>query len=112
MYPPVAVAIGSLGAFITGTGLGSNIMFSPMHVEAALQLGLNPIVVCAGQNAGAALGNLICPNNIVAAAITVGLIGREGEVMKKVFPPFFIICGLYMVLSLLYSLVLFPGFGM
>ena len=112
LYPPVAVAIGSLGAFITGTGLGSNIMFAPMHVEAALQLGLNPIVVCAGQNAGAALGNLICPNNIVAAAITVGLIGREGEVMKKVFPPFFIICGLYMVLSLLYSLVLFPGFGM
>ena len=111
-YPPVAVAIGSLGAFITGTGLGSNIMFAPMHVEAALQLGLNPIVVCAGQNAGAALGNLICPNNVVAAAITVGLIGREGEVMKKVFPPFFAIIALYFILSMLYSLYLFPGFGM
>ncbi len=112
VYPAVAVGIGGLGAFITGTGLGSNIMFAAMHVEAALQLGLNPIVVCAGQNAGAALGNLICPNNIVAAAITVGLMGREGEVMKKVFPPFFVIAGLYMVLSLLYSLVLFPDFGM
>ena len=110
LYPAVAVAIGSLGAFITGTGLGSNIMFAPMHVEAALQIGLNPIVVCAGQNAGAALGNLICPNNVVAAAITVGLIGREGEVMKKVFPPFFVIVFLYMALSLLYSLVLFPNF--
>lgn len=109
-YPAVAVAIGSLGAFITGTGLGSNIMFSPMHVEAAMQLGLNPIVVCGGQNAGAALGNLICPNNVVAAAITVGLIGREGEVMKKVFPPFFVIIALYCVLSLLYSFVLFPNF--
>lgn len=112
LYPPVAVAIGSLGAFITGTGLGSNIMFAPMHVEAAAQLALNPIVVCGGQNAGAALGNLICPNNVVAAAITVGLIGREGEVMKKVFPPFFVIITLYMILSLLYSMVLFPNFGM
>lgn len=111
-YPAAAVAIGSLGAFITGTGLGSNIMFSPMHVEAAMTLGLNPIVVCAGQNAGAALGNLICPNNVVAAAITVGLIGREGEVMRKVFPPFFVIVVVYMALTMLYSLVLFPNFGM
>ena len=77
-----------------------------------MQLALNPIVVCAGQNAGAALGNLICPNNVVAAAITVGLISQEGEVMKKVFPPFFVIIALYMVLSLLYSIYLFPNFGM
>lgn len=110
-YPPVAVAIGSLGAFITGTGLGSNIMFAPMHVEAAMQLGLNAITICAGQNAGAALGNLICPNNVVAAAITVGLIGREGEVMKKVFLPFFAIFAIYLVLSMVYTLYLFPSFG-
>ena len=61
MYPAAAVFIGSLGSFVTGTGLGSNVMFAGMHMEAAASLGMNPITVFAGQNAGASLGNLICP---------------------------------------------------
>ena len=32
-YPAAAVLIGSSGAFITGTGLGSNIMFADMHLS-------------------------------------------------------------------------------
>lgn len=71
-YPAAAVLIGSSGAFVTGTGLGSNIMFADMHMQAAASLGINPITVFAGQNAGASLGNLICPNNTVAACATVG----------------------------------------
>ena len=70
-YPAAAVLIGSSGAFITGTGLGSNIMFAQMHIDAAASLGMNPITIFAGQNAGASLGNLICPNNTVAACATV-----------------------------------------
>ena len=34
-YPAAAVLIGSSGSFITGTGLGSNIMFAEMHIDAA-----------------------------------------------------------------------------
>ena len=52
-YPAAAVLIGSSGAFITGTGLGSNIMFAQMHIDAAASLGMNPITIFAGQNAGA-----------------------------------------------------------
>lgn len=106
-YPAAAVVIGSLGAFITGTGLGSNIMFSPMHLEATQALALNAKVVFASQNAGAALGNLICPNNVVAVATTVGEQNHEGKVMKKVFLPFFIIIALYIILSIVYSQFLF-----
>ena len=75
-YPAAAVLIGSSGAFITGTGLGSNIMFADMHLQAAEALSMNPITIFAGQNAGASLGNLICPNNTVAACATVDAIGR------------------------------------
>ena len=82
-YPAAAVLIGSSGAFITGTGLGSNIMFAQMHIDAAASLGMNPITIFAGQNAGASLGNLICPNNTVAACATVDQVGNESEVMKK-----------------------------
>ena len=112
MYPAAAVFIGSLGSFITGTGLGSNIMFAGMHTEAAAALGMNPVTVFAGQNAGASLGNLICPNNTVAACATVGQVGRENEVMKRTLPAFIVIIALYMVLAMLYTLVLFPNFGM
>ena len=114
-YPAAAVFIGSSGAFITGTGLGSNIMFANMHLDAAQALGMNPITVFAGQNAGASLGNLICPNNTVAACATVDEIGNESAVMKTDAGG---LCHhsvpCYMVLSpWLYTLVrLFPSFGM
>jgi L-lactate permease len=111
-YPAAAVVIGSSGAFITGTGLGSNIMFAEMHIDAAAALGLNPITVFAGQNAGASLGNLICPNNIVAACATVDQVGNESAVMKKAFFAFFFVVVLYMALAMLYTWVLFPNFGM
>ena len=111
-YPAAAVLIGALGSFITGTGLGSNIMFAGMHMEAATALGMNPIVVFGGQNAAASLGNLICPNNTVAACATVGQIGHENRVMQKTLVAFGVLIALYMVLAMLYTLVLFPNFGM
>ena len=111
-YPATAVLIGSSGAFITGTGLGSNIMFAQMHIDAAASLGMNPITIFAGQNAGASLGNLICPNNTVAACATVDAIGRENEVMKHTLRAFAIVLALYMVLAMLYTCVLFPNYGM
>lgn len=111
-YPAAAVLIGASGSFITGTGLGSNIMFADMHIQAAEALGMNPITVFAGQNAGASLGNLICPNNTVAACATVDQIGNENQVMKRTLPAFAVILVIYMVLTMLYTCVLFPTFGM
>ena len=63
-------------------------------------------------DAGASLGNLICPNNTVAACATVDQIGNENKVMKRTLPAFAIILGVYMVLTMLYTCVLFPHFGM
>lgn len=106
------VFIGSFGSFITGTGLGSNIMFAGMHIEASQLLGINPITVFAGQNAAGSLGNLICPNNVVAACATVNSIGREGDVLRITFRAFFIILIEYMIISMLYTYMIFPGFGL
>lgn len=110
-YPAAAVFIGSMGSFVTGTGLGSNIMFAGMHTEASLALGINPVTVFAGQNAGASLGNLICPNNTVAACATVGQVGKESLVMKKTLAAWAVLVVIYMVLSMLYTFVLFPNIG-
>ena len=109
-YPAIAVLIGSLGAFITGTGLGSNIMFAPLHIGTSSTLGINAVTVFAGQNAGASLGNLICPNNVVAACATVNKIGEEGKVLKRALLAFGIILITYMILSLVYTHYLFADF--
>ncbi|HAW45131.1 MAG TPA: hypothetical protein DCW60_02105 [Sutterella sp.] len=112
LYPAAAVLIGASGSFVTGTGLGSNIMFADMHIQAAQILNANPITIFAGQNAGGSLGNLICPNNTVAACATVGQVGNEHAVMMRTMVAFGIILALYMTLAVIYTYVLFPDFGM
>ena len=48
----------------------------------------------------------------MAACATVGEVGNENKVMKKTLVAFIIILAVYMVLAMLYTLVLFPNFGM
>ena len=109
LYPAAAVLIGAIGAFITGTNLGANQLFATMHIAAAENLGINQIMTFASNNAGGSLGNMICPNNVTAACATVGLMGEENKVMRRVVVMFIITCILYMVLSLLYVYVIFPN---
>ena len=111
-YPVIAILIGSLGSFITGTGLGSNVMFGPMHMQAGELLGLNKVVLFSAQNVGGAIGNMICPNNIVAVAATVDTLGKEGEIMKKSMPSWFVILVIYGVIAMLYSHIFFKSFGL
>ena len=52
------------------------------------------------------------PNNTVAACATVGEVGNENKVMRKTLVAFGILLAEYMVLAMVYTLVLFPNFGM
>ena len=107
-YPAVAVLIAGLGTFLTGTGLGSNVMFGTMHMEAAGLLGINKAVVFACQNAGGAIGNIICPHNIVSACATVNVLGHEGEILRKSIPFWLILAITYSVFGMIYCYVVFP----
>lgn len=49
-------------------------------------------MLVAAQGSGAAVGNIVCPHNVVAGAATVGLAGREGEVLRRTVGP----CALYL----------------
>ncbi|MGF6990185.1 L-lactate permease [Lachnospiraceae bacterium PF1-21] len=112
IYPAAAVVIGALGAFMTGSCLGSNRLFAPMHIEAASSLGINKVVSATASSAGAALGNMICPNNVIAVNATLELKNSEGVVMKRTVKAFVIMSIIYAGLALLYTYVLFPGFGL
>jgi len=75
--------VGTLGAFISGSNTVSNIMFGAFQFETAMAAGVEVIPTLSLQTAGAAGGNMLCVHNVVAAITTVGLVGKEGAVMRK-----------------------------
>lgn len=87
VWPLLAPTIGALGAFIAGSNTISNLMFSLFQFSIAEQLAVSGALVVALQAVGAAAGNMIAIHNIVAAAATVGLLGREGALLRKTVIP-------------------------
>jgi len=86
-WPLVAPSVGALGSFVTGSATASNVLFTPLQVQTAQALGLAPAWMAAAQGLGAGIGNIVCPHNIVAGAATVGLAGREAQVLRRTVLP-------------------------
>ena len=86
-WPAFAAVIGAMGAFVAGSNTVSNMTFSLFQFDVAQQLGLAPLFVVALQAVGGAAGNMICVHNVVAASATVGLLGREGALIRKTLIP-------------------------
>ena len=78
--------IGVLGSFITGSNTASNILFAPLQNETAAALDLPQWTVLGSQMTGGAFGNAISPSNVVLGTGTVGIVGQEGEVLRKTLP--------------------------
>ncbi|MFT4312269.1 MAG: L-lactate permease [Candidatus Woesearchaeota archaeon] len=87
IWPFLAPFIGAFGAFIAGSNTFSNMMFSLLQFTIAESVGAKASVVVALQAVGGAAGNMISVHNVVAAAATVGLIGKEGILIRKVLLP-------------------------
>ncbi|OOS07755.1 lactate permease [Moraxella cuniculi DSM 21768] len=86
MWPLFAPWIGSLGAFIAGSNTVSNMMFAHFQWGTATQIGLDVMQaaqVVSLQAVGGAAGNMISVHNVVAACAVVGLVNREGYVIRK-----------------------------
>jgi lactate permease len=83
----LAAVIGALGAFIAGSNTFSNMMFSLFQFATAIKTGAIPGVIVALQAVGGAAGNMICVHNVVAASAVVGLIGKEGHLIRKTLIP-------------------------
>tara|TARA_X000000950_G_scaffold27578_1_gene29691 strand:+ start:256 stop:1959 length:1704 start_codon:yes stop_codon:yes gene_type:complete len=87
IYPFFAPTIGAIGAFIAGSNTVSNLMLSQFQFETAKILGLSGALMVALQSVGAAAGNMIAIHNVVAASATVGLINREGDIIRITIIP-------------------------
>ena len=105
----VAPFIGILGAFMTGSNTASNILFATFQYEVAASAGLSKLIVVALQVIGGAAGNMICVHNVVAASTTVGLVGREGKIIRTNLVPASIYAIAAGAIALLVSRLFVPG---
>ncbi|MBP3730039.1 MAG: L-lactate permease [Mailhella sp.] len=90
-WPAINSYVGGLGAFITGSNTVSDMLFANFQWDMATALNYNTIqhfIMLAAQGAGGAMGNMICVHNIVAACAVLGLIGKEGDILRRTFFPF------------------------
>ncbi|EOX3450205.1 L-lactate permease [Vibrio cholerae] len=107
-FPMLSATVGALGAFIAGSNTVSNMMFSQFQFEVAQTLTISSVVIIALQAVGAAAGNMIAIHNVVAASATVGLLGREGAILRKtVLPTLY-----YLVLTGIIGMTVIYGFNM
>ncbi|GAB2538883.1 L-lactate permease [Gracilibacillus alcaliphilus] len=102
-WPLMAPFIGALGSFISGSATFSNMMFSLFQFSVADQVGVNPTQIISLQVLGSNAGNMICVVNVVAAASVVGLVGKEGLIIRTVLIPMLIYAALAGSLGLLFS---------
>ncbi|MBU1172365.1 MAG: L-lactate permease [Proteobacteria bacterium] len=109
VWPLVASYVGALGAFITGSCTVSNLLFANFQYGVASTIGASHEIIVALQAVGAAMGNMICVHNVVAASATVGLVGMEGTIIRRTLVP----CLLYGLvagtLGMVFIYILFPG---
>ena len=103
-----AAVIGAMGAFIAGSNTISNMMFSLFQFGVASQIDVPQSVIVALQAVGGAAGNMITVHNVVAAAAVVGLMDREGEIIRKTLIPL----AYYLIMAaILGSILISAGWG-
>ena len=83
-YPFFAAILGWLGVFLTGTDAGSNALFGSLQKISALQLGLNPILICVANSTGGVMGKMIDAQSICVATAATNRVGTEADIFKKV----------------------------
>jgi lactate permease len=102
-WPVAAPWVGALGSFVSGSATFSHLMFASLQESVATSVGSDTTVVLAQQVGGANAGNMVCVTNVVTVAAVVGLLGREGEVIRVTAVPMIvytaIIAGLGMLLA-------------
>jgi len=82
-YPIMAPFVGLLGAFMTGSNTSSNILFGAFQRDVAAILGASTWITASLQTAGAAVGNAVTPMNVALAAGVTGIVGQEGNIIRK-----------------------------
>ena len=85
IFPLVSGYLGWVACFLSGSDTASNLLFGNLQVAVGRQIGVNPILLAATNSSGGVIGKMISPQNIAVGVTTVGLIGYEGEILRRTF---------------------------
>jgi L-lactate transport len=85
LFPFFSGFLGWVACFLTGSDTSSNLLFGNLQVAAGNQIGVNPVLLAATNSSGAVAGKMISPQNVAVGVTTVGLIGKEGDIVRATF---------------------------
>ncbi len=86
LYPLVAPWIGAVGAFVTGSGTSSGMLFGPVQAAASEALGTDPYWMVALNSLGVAAGKMLSPQTLAIGLAAVRVEGRDAELLRAVLP--------------------------
>ena len=107
-WPFFAPVVGAMGAFVAGSNTVSDLMFGVFQFSVAAAAGLPVVMVLALQAVGGAAGNMITVHNVVAASATVGLVGKEGALIRITLIPMIVYLLVAGLLGMLFTQGLIP----
>jgi lactate permease len=84
LFALLSPVLGWLGVAVTGSDTSSNALFGTLQVAAAQSAGLKTLLMAAANSSGGVLGKMISPQNLAIAAASVGLAGKEGDLLRKI----------------------------
>ena len=87
-YPCIAPLIGAVGAFVTGSGTSTCVLFGGLQSQTAASLGFDPSWMAAANVCGAGIGKMVCPQSIAIGAGAIGAVGSESKILGAVFKYF------------------------
>ncbi|MBP2031774.1 lactate permease [Clostridium algifaecis] len=94
-YPAISPLIGAIGAFVTGSGTSTSVLFGGLQAKTATSLGLSASWMGAANVLGAGIGKMICPQSIAIGVTAVNKSGSESKILGSVFKYFL----LYVILG-------------
>ena len=94
-YPLIAPLIGAIGAFVTGSGTSTCVLFGGLQSETAAALGFHAEWMAAANVMGAGIGKMVCPQGIAIGAGAINAVGSESKILSAVLKYFI----LYVVLA-------------
>jgi lactate permease len=100
IFPFLSSYLGWIACFLSGSDTSSNVLFGNLQVAAAHNLHLSEVLLAATNSSGAVTGKMISPQNIAVGVTTVGLIGQEGNVLRRTFWHSVLLAGLLGALAL------------
>jgi lactate permease len=83
LFALLSPLIGWIGVAITGSDTSSNSLFGLLQATAAQQAGLSPTLMAAANSSAGVLGKMLSPQNLAVAAAAVGMVGKEGDIFRR-----------------------------